>query len=216
MISLIIFDLDGVLAETENMHFGTLCRSINSITGVPISDIQQIIKIDGSTTKDKLRLLRSIYGWSDDVVQSIDKLKQESVVDELKTLSATQQQIEMLTTLRSNYKLVIGSNARKNSVDVIIDSMKIRDFFDYIVSIDDIGIAKPNPAIYNYIMKLMNTNPHNTIIIEDSPRGIEAAIASNANVLITKSVEGTTLEFIENALRQYNADYNSSDGGNRL
>jgi HAD superfamily hydrolase (TIGR01509 family) len=201
MISLIIFDLDGVLAETENMHFGTLCRSINSITGVPISDIQQVIRIDGSTTKDKLRILKNIYEWSDDIVMSIDKLKQESVVSELKTLEATQQQIEMLTALSKNYKLVIGSNARKNSVDVIVDSMKIRYFFDYVISIDDINIAKPDPAIYNYIMKLMNTDPSNTLIIEDSERGIEAAIASKANVLITKSVEGTTLEFIENALK---------------
>ena len=216
MINLIIFDLDGVLAETEHIHFGTLCDSINFVTGLSKSAIINIIKIDGSTTKNKLAILRDIYNWDDRTVHEIDIIKQERVLCEFANIRSKSEQIDMLSILSKEYKLAIGSNARKPSVDMIVDAMQIRHFFHHVIAIDDIGIPKPDPAIYNHIMRLMNTNPADTLIIEDSPRGIQAAIASYANVLIAPSVKETTLGFIQNAIKQYNTHNNSPHGGNRL
>ena len=200
MIELIIFDLDGVLAHTEPIHFGTLCHAINHVAGIPYADITKIIRIDGSTTKNKLAILRNIFNWNDDIVDRIENMKQTDVVQEFVNMQSTPEQIEMLSVLSKDYRLAIGSNARKRSVDTVVDAMQIRHFFECVIAIDDVGIPKPDPAIFNYIMQIMNVDPINTLIIEDSPRGIQAARASYANVLITSCVEETTLEYIQTAI----------------
>lgn len=216
MIKLIIFDLDGVLADTEHIHYGSLCKSINSITGISIDEIQTVIHTDGSTTKSKLKFLKPIYNLSDSVLQEIDELKQKLVLEDFDSIIPDPIKIEMLEILSLNYTLAIGSNTRKASADKIVNALGIRKFFKLIVSIDDVRIEKPDPAIYNYIMSSLNILPKDTLIIEDSPKGIAAAHASLANVLVTTSVESTTLEFIQHALEETYTNDCGTDGRSRI
>ncbi len=215
MIKLIIFDLDGVIADTEHIHYHSLCESINLITAIPVAEVKQIIKTDGSTTKSKLKILKQKYNLPDTMLADIDNTKQINVLEEFKKISPDTDKIEMLSVLSKNYILAIGSNTRRASADIIIDSIGIRHFFKLILSIDDVHIEKPDPTIYNKIMNVLNIAPEHTLIIEDSPKGIAAARASLAHVLVAESVVETTLGFIENELDKINSNYSSSDGGPR-
>lgn len=203
MIDSIIFDLDGVLAHTEHIHYNSLCDSIKVVTGLPFSEITALISTDGSTTKTKLAYLQKLFGWGNDIIEKIDARKQGMVLDQLKHIRSTPAQMEMLSSLSNNYKLAIGSNSRKHSVDTIVKAMGIGNFFQHIIAIEDINIPKPDPAIYNHTMALLGSSPTTTLIIEDSLKGIQAAQASGAHVLIATSVKETTLEFIQNELNKY-------------
>ena len=215
MIDLIIFDLDGVLVDTEHIHYGALCRSINEITDLSYDEIRKSIRTDGSTTKSKLKILKSIYDFTDDICNQINTLKQESALKEFVHLTPNINQIKMLSTLSKKYKLAIGSNSRKANVDAIINAINIRNFFSSIISIDDINIEKPDPAIFNHIMNSLKTDKTRTLILEDSPRGIEAAQRTGAHVLTT-SIDLITLEYIENAIREIETNDYCSDGRLRI
>lgn len=213
MIELIIFDLDGVLADTEDIHYSALCNSINAITGISVSEIKRVIHTDGSTTKSKLQYLQRIYHLSDQDKVDIDKLKQKTVLDLFDNIPVNHDKISMLSALRPDYKLAIGTNTRRASANKIVDAMGIRDFFDAIVSIDDVGIEKPDPAIYLHIMDKLGVTPDKTLIIEDSPKGIIAATNSQANVLVATSVESTTLGFVQNGITSLYTNNRSPNGG---
>jgi len=199
MIDLIIFDLDGVLINTEHTHYDSLCDAIHSVTSMDYSNIRDLVKIDGSTTKNKLQKLRQLYGFNESVTDEINRIKQARVIEEFAFIQKNEIQINMLSELFRNYKLAVGSNSRRLSVDTIIDRLEIRQFFSSVISVDDVGIEKPDPAIFNCIMKNLNVHPSRTLILEDSLNGIEAARRSGAHVSIT-SFQKTTLEFIKDEL----------------
>lgn len=212
MIDLIIFDLDGVLIDTEHIHYSALCDSINEITQLSHEEIRKVIITDGSTTKSKLRLLKSKYEFTDEICEKINSLKQQRVAKEFSKILPEPELTQMISILSKKYHLAIGSNSRCTSVNTIVDSLGIRHFFRYVISIDDVGIEKPDPAIFLYIMDLLDVHPNNTLILEDSPRGIDAAQRSGANVLITTCQE-TTLENIENEIKRIETDNSCTDGG---
>lgn len=215
MIDLIIFDLDGVLVDTEHIHYSALCDSINHFTNICHEEIKSVIKTDGSTTKSKLRVLKSIYNLTDEICDQINKLKQETVLKEFAHIVPNKEQLEMLSSLSQSYKLAIGSNSRRLSVDTLVDALSIRKFFTYVICIDDINIEKPDPAIFNYIMKLMNIDKENTLILEDSAKGIESVLRSGAHLLVT-TIDTTTSEYIQDAIRKIETNNRCADGGSGL
>jgi beta-phosphoglucomutase-like phosphatase (HAD superfamily) len=215
MIDLIIFDLDGVLIDTEHTHYSALCNSINYVTGLSHADIRKIIKTDGSTTKSKLKILQSEYGFADYICAEINRIKQETVLKEFVHIIPNYEQMQMLSVLSQKYKLAIGSNSRKTSVDIIVDSLDIRKFFTHVISIDDVKIEKPDPAIFNYLMNILDITKEHTLIIEDSERGIDAVRRSGAHLLET-TFKKTTLEYIENAIRKIETDHYCSNGRARI
>ncbi len=211
MIKLIIFDLDGILVDTEHIHYTALCTSITSITGLSLPEIQTVIYTDGSTTKSKLRKLQSVYGFSDSISNQINDLKQTTARAVLSRLSGNAVQHNMLATLSKEYILAVGSNSRKENVNVIIDCLGIRQYFTHIVDIDDVLVEKPDPAIFNGIIAATGIERHQTLILEDSPRGIEAARATGSHVLVS-TVEKTTLGNIEHAINKIKTHNSSPDG----
>lgn len=202
MIKLVIFDLDGVLADTDDIHYIALIESIKSVTGIKHGNIKK----DGSTTKQKLLKLKNDYNLSDNQINMIDKLKQDIVVEKLKLISPNISQIKMLDILSKHIKcLAVGSNSRKINVAITLDTLRITSFFKYVLSGEDIINPKPFPDIFLKIMELENVLPTETLILEDSEKGLEAARRSGAHVLEIKSCADTTLENIINAINKANS-----------
>jgi len=66
---------------------------------------------------------------------------------------------------------------------MMLNKAMILDYFDIILSNEDVKEAKPSPQIYLLAMEKLGVTPDETIIVEDSPHGIEAATASGAQVI---------------------------------
>jgi beta-phosphoglucomutase-like phosphatase (HAD superfamily) len=213
MIDLIIFDLDGVLVDTEDIHYNSLLHCISTITTLSTHDIKSIVRRDGTTTKSKLIELQRVFEISDSDLQIIDRLKQELVLKEFQKLVPDQRQIDMLRELELLVPvLAIGSNSRKENVETILDALQIREFFSYVITSDDVINGKPDPEVFNTIMNIAGCKKENTLILEDSPAGRDAVILSGANLLPINSVEDTTLGYIQNELYKHDT-YNSGPNG---
>jgi beta-phosphoglucomutase len=85
-------------------------------------------------------------------------------------------------------KMGIGSAAIMFNIDFVIDGLNIRKYFDAIVSADNVTTSKPHPETFLNGAELLNINPEDCIVFEDSPKGVEAA--SRAGM---KSVVLTTM-----------------------
>lgn len=213
MIDLIIFDLDGVLADTENIHYESLIYSISKNTALSADEIKSVVYPDGTTTKSKLRKLQNTFGISNIILEKIDKDKQDIVSDKFSYLKPDLKQIDMLRQLEIQIPcLAIGSNSRRDNVEAIIDALGIRDFFSFVVTSDDVLHAKPDPEIFNNIMNMAGCRGKNTLILEDSESGKQAAIVSGAHLLPIKSVSDTTLEYIQHALYEHDPNYSCPHG----
>lgn len=213
MIKLIIFDLDGVLVDTEHIHRQSLIDAVKTITGRCPTDYEHLLKIDGQTTKQKLNLLKHHLVLDDLEVQLIDDRKQQNVIRYLfRGLKTSPNQQEMISELKESYKLAIASNSRKENVITILNILGITNFFSIILSNNDVTNPKPDPEIFIAAMDSVNASPNETLILEDSEAGKYAAITSGAHVLEVDSLDMVTLTNIQNEIRKINANNRSADG----
>lgn len=214
MIKLIIFDLDGVLVDTEHFHYESLIDAIEFVTGYPGSTYSHLIKVDGTTTKHKLLLLKNYLRLSDLQIQLIDDKKQQYLIRHLfRGLNSSPTQLSTLTTLSKNYKLAVASNSRKENVLTILNILGITDLFTIILSSNDVSKSKPDPEMFISSMNIAGAFPVETLILEDSDAGKYAAVASGAHVLPVDSISDVTLENIQNEIQKINSYDCCANGG---
>lgn len=197
MIKLIVFDLDGVLFETRNLHYESLNQALEKCGEPTINIDEHLSRFDGLSTKRKLAILTKERGLSEFKHPEIWKAKQEITQWLIKsTVCNKPEVIEMITELKKKYKIWCASNAVRQTIYTVLKQMGILKLFDGISSNEDVVNNKPHPEIYMRCMINNYVSPKETLIIEDSHIGRKAAIDSGAYVLGVKGPEEVTLDRI--------------------
>ena len=213
-IKLIAFDLDGVIANTEDFHYLSLLDSIRKHTSLCETEIIQIIKKDGTSTKTKLKRLKDVHNINDEVLSQIDLDKQDNVLQHLENLSPSITQQEMFSWIKSNnYYTALVSNSRIENVSNILSRLGIKSYFDFIITPTEGVRPKPDPDMYNLTINTIKVDPQETLIFEDSPAGIEAAVKSGAFVLPINNIEQVNLNTLKYVINE--ANNINSHGGKR-
>lgn len=94
--------------------------------------------------------------------------------------------------------LAIGTSAKKNYLDKILEKYQIAHFFKYIVTIDDVELGKPHPDLFLEVLRQADLTPKDALILEDSPSGIQAAKAAHV-MSIAIPAPGTNLSIFSEA-----------------
>ena len=185
MIKLIIFDLDGVLIETKQIHFDALNKAIakydiNSV----ISWNQHLSQFDGLKTQQKLDKLTAEKGLSVEFHELIWEDKQQFTLENLVGVKENRQLIDLFRNLSNkDFKIACCSNSIRNTVEVVLRQLGIIEFFDLIISNEDVLNSKPHPEMYWNCISKFSVVAEETLILEDSPFGLLAAARTNANIL---------------------------------
>ncbi len=181
MIKAILFDLDGVLIETEQETF---------------KFYQDYLKEKGINLKDsdfKYKAGRkSVDFWNDvltyEQIEVIDTKKLTELKRDLfntnpeKYVKKVAGGKELLSNLKKQgFKLALTTQNEKRMADTSMDWLGIRNLFDVILSLQDITKKKPDPEIYLLTADKLNLNPSECIVIEDSKDGVNSA--KNANMI---------------------------------
>lgn len=184
MIKAIIFDLDGVLCDTPDMHYETFAQAYQKYTNIVITKKEHDVDFNGRSTKAKLKILQTRDGFSKELFDIIWKEKQELTFTFIeKNFFRDEEKIQLLSYLKNNnYLIACASNAIKTTIVKILKKLEIYEYFDVILSNEDVLNPKPSAEIYLSTMIKLNCNPSNTLIIEDSKIGYESAISTNASV----------------------------------
>lgn len=207
MIKLIISDLDGVLLDLKEIHYEALNRALMTISEEFIISPNEHVKIfDGLSTKKKLHLLEKLKGLPPDKFDQINELKQKFTIDLINNFQKINHNIiNVIKQLKSEgYLFYVASNAIRATVDLGLSKLGIIDLVDKIYSNQDVKNSKPNPEIYLSCMIHAGVDPSQTLIIEDSKHGREAAIRSGANVCGVDNSFDFTLDRINKSISEIN------------
>ncbi len=172
-----IFDLDGVIVDTAHFHFKAWKKTAEELGFNLTEELNE--KLKGVSRIDSLR---KILDWADVSISQdqFDKLTYEKNEDYLThvrqmtkddVLPGVSIFIEKIKSL--GYPTALGS-ASKNAKH-ILERVGLLNMFDAIVDGNDVAKAKPDPEVFLNAAELLNVNPENCIVFEDSVAGIQAS-----------------------------------------
>lgn len=182
----VLFDYDGVLVASEPIHLLAWKQLLISL-GLP-EDLETIQKSIGTTAPQILKALldRHRPGWSSGTdlgkneynLDDLAQRKNDFYLDLAQTKLAIYPGVgEGLVWLRQNQvRIAVVSNAKGRELKTTLTLLKLTDFFNEIISRDDVSPNKPDPAPYLLGAQRFSLAPEQCIAVEDSPPGLEAAL----------------------------------------
>jgi beta-phosphoglucomutase family hydrolase len=174
----VIFDVDGVLADTGPIHYESWVKMANEI-----GKTFKKSYFEATFGQQSVPITRQLVGRNVDqnLVEKWAQLKEqyyrEMVKDKIKPLPGVIGLIEDLKSM--NFKLAVGSSGPPENVELLLKSLKIEFFFDTIITAAEVKNGKPSPDVFLIAAQKINVKPQNCVVIEDAPVGIEAAKRAN-------------------------------------
>jgi HAD superfamily hydrolase (TIGR01509 family) len=206
MIKLVIFDLDGVLVEAKNIHFEAFNKALGEYA---ISWDEHLSIYDGLKTNQKLDMLYERKGLPKEQFTNIWNNKQKYTLEALSNLKKDEILYSTIQNLSlDGYKLAVCSNSIRKTVLTVLSKLGIIEFFDLILSNEDVKNSKPHPEIYWKAISEMSCLPEETLIIEDSPYGLLSASRSKSHILRVGSPKEVTYINIKNKINIIKENYN--------
>ena len=199
-IKAVIFDMDGVLIDSETIEKKNMIKSAE-MNSLPFEDEFFEIFL-GCNDEMSYKLLLERYKNSKIVDKYLSDLEQlqakEYKEGNIKLKHGTREIIDYLRNNNIPYALATGSSYKYVELDFLQNGYdKIP--FDYIVAGDKIINSKPNPEIFIKAANLMNININDCLIVEDSPKGIEAAYSSGAQSCFVPDLVKTNQNILSKA-----------------
>ena len=188
---LVIFDLDGVLIESRDVHFDSLNIALSRIDPkYVITRDEHLSKYDGLGTTTKLKMLSEDKGFPESSHQKIWEDKQDATLKILTEFPKNYVAIDIMQTLKGRgWKIAVASNAIRDTVITALDAIGVLKYVSYIMSNEDVKHHKPHPEMYWQCIVSLDSSPANTIIVEDSHIGREGALSSGANLFAIKNAD---------------------------
>jgi len=207
MLRAVIFDFDGVITDSEILHL----RAFNQVLarhGVEISTKVYYKEYLGYTDVDCFKMLiqKGLLEIDEQKIEELVKQKNK-IFDELaKTEGRLIEGVrDFLQMLKNNQiPMAICSGALLTEIELILEQARLRDFFEVIVSAEQVKKGKPNPEGFLLVIKKFNQGrkkpieANQCIVIEDSHWGLKAAIAAGMHtVAVTNSYDANELSMAE-------------------
>lgn len=200
----IVFDFDGVLADTEPLHLAAY-QEVFSDIGVELSPEEYYEEYVGYDDEGMFRRMGEIRGWqlTDEQIAALIRQKSEvfeQVIARTDVLYAGAR--ECVELLAASYPLGIASGALKPEIELILERGGLRQFIRFIVASGDTPRSKPSPDPYLKAAELHGLPPAACVAIEDSRWGIEAAKSAGMTcVAITNTYDASQLAAADQVIR---------------
>lgn len=199
---LVIFDLDGVLIDSRELHYDALNMALEQVDEhLFITKEEHLSKYDGLPTREKLKLLAREKGLSSEYFDKIADLKQKYTMKLMEEAEYGYDVRAIFKILKDKgFKIAVASNAVRETLRKALLELSVIELTDYWVSNEDVRYNKPYPEMYWQCMLACKALPRNTVIFEDSHIGREAAINSGAHLIPVQNSEDLTTDKIMEAI----------------
>ena len=168
----LIFDLDGTLADTMPIHYKS-CQIVCNKYGFDFPE-DFFYAEAGKPTLKVFQLLMKKLGK--DLDGSLLGLEKEAVflslIHEVKPIDLI---AEIAVFNKGKVPMAIGSGSQRKSVDLTLEVIGMSNYFDVIVSCDDVNKFKPHPETFLKAATQMNIAPKDCLVFEDGDLGVDAA-----------------------------------------
>ncbi|MEW5803195.1 MAG: HAD family phosphatase [bacterium] len=193
MIKAVLFDSDGLLVDTEQIYF-EVTQEVFASSGAHLTPQQwaRWYLGEGKGTQKIAEYLGIPSGLPEEVIRKRDDEFWNRITTEgtpmLKGVP------EVLESLCQEFRLAIVTGASKDHFERIHSSTALTGYFETIVTRDDYQEPKPSPQAYLTALRKLDLCSHECIAVEDSPRGVIAAVSADIQcVLVPTSITDTSL-----------------------
>ncbi|MEC4115458.1 hexitol phosphatase HxpB [Myroides phaeus] len=183
MINTVLFDMDGVLIDSEHFWQQAEKEVFTSVGAIWDEKIAQ--QTTGQTTRAVTELWYKMFPWEGKSIEEVE----QAVIDRVDSLIREKGQIKagVLDTLNylsdNNFKIGLATNSPDSLIHTVLDRLEIKEYFQTIVSALHVKEGKPAPDVYLTAAKNLGSNPENCLVVEDSFTGATAGKRAGMTVV---------------------------------
>jgi HAD superfamily hydrolase (TIGR01509 family) len=177
----ILFDHDGVLVDTECWYYKAGERALADI-GLTLDKDQYLRDMNqGLATWAQARAA----GIDEQTISRQRKVRNDYYQEYLRTEAIEiEGVVETLAELSKYVRMAIVTTAKRVDFDTIHEKRRIRQFMDFVLVREDYELAKPHPEPYLTGLKRLGASKEETLVVEDSSRGLNSAVAAGIDCAI--------------------------------
>jgi len=169
----VLFDFDGVIADTENVHVAAWQRTFGVMGWVESDEIcARASEIDDRDfvreVFDRRKIDGDVEGW----VARKQVLTREILADSPRLYPGVARLVDRLAT---RVRLGIVTTTWRSNVEIVLRASKLADSFEFVIAKEDVRNPKPDPEGYRMAVDRLGLPLSEVIALEDSPTGLEAA-----------------------------------------
>ena len=177
----ILFDNDGVLVETEPWYYEATKNVLKDLDVILHEDVYLKLMAEGTTAWT----LAEVQGISEETIIQTRHKRNELYQHYIQTKDiAIKGAKEVIEALSVKYKMGIVTTSRRVDFELIHHKGEITKFMDFVLCEEDYPRAKPYPDPYLKGLELFKAIPDEAIVVEDSKRGLSAAVAAGIECVI--------------------------------
>ncbi|TDE44468.1 HAD family hydrolase [Flavobacterium rhamnosiphilum] len=179
MIQTVIFDMDGVIVDTEPVHRYAYFKQFNELN-ITVTE-EMYTSFTGFSTRNTFQKLKEVFVIEHEVEDLIQRKRNifNDAFDSKADLELLEGVENLIKELHENgMQLILASSASKVTIERVFSRFKLHDYFTHVVSGEDFPKSKPHPAIFEHAASLSVAPKESCIVIEDSTNGIKAAKAA--------------------------------------
>lgn len=203
MIKLVIFDLDGVLVDACEWHRVALNDALKKVCGYEISIQQHKTTFNGLPTRIKLAKLTDLGILDLSKHDEIYKIKQSLTISIIKKYATKRlEKIELMKFLKNNNcHIACYTNSIRETAKLMLKKTGILNEIECLITNQDVIFSKPNPEGYNMLVEKFGLKKDEVIIVEDSPKGKQAAYDSGCNVIEVLSPDEVNVDLFKGVFK---------------
>lgn len=183
MIKAIIFDMDGLMIDSERVTFECYQEILK---GMNLTMDEEFYKtLLGKPIKGIYQRFYDVYGNDfpiEDVIKDVHALMAQRFETEgVPVKTGLKSLLEYLKA--NNYKTIVATSSNRDRVDTILAQAQITDYFDDSICGDEVTKGKPNPEVFLKSCQKLGVSVDEAIVLEDSEAGIQASYDADIKVI---------------------------------
>lgn len=184
-IQAVIFDLDGVIVSTDELHFRAW-KALADAEGIPFNR-QDNERLRGVSRMESLEIIleRATRTYTNEEKEAMATRKNDAYRASLASLSPADMLpgvMPVLGELRARgIKMAIGSSSR--NARPILEAIGLADAFDGVADGTHITRSKPDPEVFTLAGRMLGIAPQHCLVVEDAEAGVDAGLAAGMPVL---------------------------------